>query len=85
MYYCEVSSPQIAYVYDKDADNKLVGIFTAYDAKKVVKLLNAEREAHTTQPSEAKAPRVIDLTEPMPCIVSVKVTEEMIENDEIPF
>ena len=30
-------------------------------------------------------PREIDLTEPMPCIVSVIVTEEMIENDEIPF
>ena len=34
---------------------------------------------------ECPHPRVIDLTEPMPCIISVKVTDEMIENGEIPF
>ena len=34
---------------------------------------------------ECRSPRVIDLTEPMPCIVSVKVTDEMIENGTIPF
>ena len=32
-----------------------------------------------------KEPREIDLTEPMPCIVSVKVTDEMIEDGNIPF
>ena len=46
MYYCEVSSPLTAYVFDGDAGNKLVGIFSAYDAKKVINLLNAERNAH---------------------------------------
>lgn len=30
-------------------------------------------------------PREIDLTEPMVCIQSVVVTDEMIENDDIPF
>ena len=35
--------------------------------------------------NKPREPREIDLTEPMPCIVSVKVTEEMIENDDIPF
>ena len=30
-------------------------------------------------------PRVIDLTQPMLCILSVCVTDAMIENDEIPY
>lgn len=34
---------------------------------------------------KSKEPREIDLTEPMPCIVSVKVTDEMLEDGEIPF
>ena len=34
---------------------------------------------------EPREPRIIDLTQPMPCIVSVRVTEEMEENDDIPF
>ena len=34
---------------------------------------------------EPREPRIIDLTKPMVCIVSVRVTEDMIENDDIPF
>lgn len=34
---------------------------------------------------ESREPRIIDLTEPMICIVSVVVTEKMIEDNEIPF
>ena len=36
-------------------------------------------------PEHCTGPREIDLTEPMPCIVSVIVTEKMIEDNEIPF
>ena len=36
-------------------------------------------------PQHCPEPREIDLTEPMVCIVSVRITESMIENDEIPF
>lgn len=37
---------------------------------------------HCTEPRE---PRIIDLTEPMVCIVSVVVTEKMLEDGDIPF
>ena len=40
----------------------------------------SEQERIATEP-----PRIIDLTEPIPCIVSVKVTDEMIKNGTIPF
>ena len=36
-------------------------------------------------PQHCPEPREIDLTEPMVCIVSVRITESMIENDDIPF
>ena len=55
MYYCEISSPQIAYVYDANA-GEIVGIFSADDAKKVVALLNAERKAH---PGPATEPEIL--------------------------
>ena len=32
-----------------------------------------------------RVPRIIDLTKPMPCIVSVRVTDEMEESGDIPF
>lgn len=32
-----------------------------------------------------RVPRIIDLTQPMPCIVSVRVTEDMEENGDIPY
>ena len=35
--------------------------------------------------SKVPQPREIDLMQPMVCIVSVKVTDEMIENGTIPF
>ena len=38
-----------------------------------------------TLPEHCTEPREIDLTEPMPCIVSVIVTEKMIEDNDIPF
>ena len=51
-----------------------------------------QREANSLETLEHEAyacdkvvPRVIDLTHPMPCIVSVCVTDAMIENDEIPY
>ena len=44
MYLIEVSSSQIAYVYDAwQTPHALVGIFSAFDAKKVIALLNKER------------------------------------------
>ena len=49
-------------------------------------------EVHTGNLSKTRCnrcdvvvPRVVDLTHPMPCIVSVRVTDDMIENDEIPY
>ena len=36
-------------------------------------------------PHPRSEPRIIDLTKPMVCIVSVRVTEEMEENGDIPF
>ena len=46
---------------------------------------SAEKIYQPSLPEHCTEPREIDLTEPMPCIVSVIVTEKMIEDDEIPF
>lgn len=47
MYLVEISTPQTAYVFDthipRGTREHIVGIFSAYDAKKVVRLLNRER------------------------------------------
>ena len=44
-----------------------------------------QKEYQPSLPEHCTEPREIDLTEPMPCIVSVRVTEKMIEDDDIPF
>ena len=35
--------------------------------------------------NRVRVPRIIDLTQPMPCIVLVRVTEDMEESGDIPF
>lgn len=44
-----------------------------------------EKNYQPTLPEHCSEPREIDLTEPMVCIVSVVVTEKMIEDNDIPF
>lgn len=55
MYTLEASSKMTAYVWDAaETPPQLVGIFTEFDAKKVVELLNAERNRHPHEPKPRK-------------------------------
>lgn len=59
MYIVQISNPQTAYIYDTHRPNptpkgEIVGIFSAYDAKKVARLLNAERYGDSGTPPYKK-------------------------------
>ena len=55
------------------------------DSRKTSEALDEKDAWMSEQERIATEPRIIDLTEPIPCIVSVKVTEDMIKNGTIPF
>ena len=55
MYLIEISNPNTAYVWDlKPEPREIVGIFSALDAKKVVRLLNRERYGESPPPPYKK-------------------------------
>ena len=84
MYLIEISTPQTAYVYDTQSENgtakgKIVGIFSAFDAKKVVRLLNRERYGESPQRSNCKQ-RYATTTKILTDAVSVSLVSFSLNN-----